>query len=81
MKKAIKVLAVLSAVLLIAASFGACKKKTRVPTGGHVEDVDTDKTQIYVYSYNGGYGADWLYGIKEKFEEKIHPDDLDRYIL
>ncbi len=35
-----------------------------------VIDVDEDKTQLYVYSYNGGVGNDWLDATIAAFEAK-----------
>lgn len=42
--------------------------------GGRViEQIDKDKTQIYVSVYNGGYGTEWLNPIKNQFETD-YPD-------
>lgn len=32
------------------------------------EEVAADKTQLYVSNYDGGYGTEWLYAIKDRFE-------------
>ncbi|MCQ2742046.1 MAG: extracellular solute-binding protein [Bacilli bacterium] len=32
---------------------------------------DSTKTQISVFNYNGGFGSDWLNGVKERFEAKF----------
>ena len=40
------------------------------------EDIDPDKTQLFVYSYTAGYGSDWIISVKEKFEE-LHKDDTN----
>ena len=37
--------------------------------GGDGEDVDTTKTQLYVSNYDGGFGDEWLYSAKAKFEK------------
>ncbi len=38
------------------------------------EQIDETRTQLYVYTYDGGYGSDWLYAVKRRFEE-LHKDD------
>ena len=40
------------------------------------EDIDPDRTQLFVYSYTAGYGSDWIISVKEKFEE-LHKDDTN----
>ncbi len=40
------------------------------------EDIDKNKTQLYVYSYTAGYGSDWLVSLKDKFEE-AHKNDTN----
>ncbi len=57
-------LAAVSSVSLV-----ACNK---TPSGG--ETVDTNKTQLYVYNYNGGYGSEWIMEAKTRFE-KLHEND------
>ena len=42
--------------------------------GLDTEKVDTKRTQLYVYNYNGGFGSDWLASAKAKYEE-LHKDD------
>ena len=39
--------------------------------GQHGQQVNKDKTQLYVGLYNGGWGNDWLYKAKEGFEKKF----------
>ena len=39
------------------------------------EKVDTKRTQLYVYNYNGGFGSDWLGEAKRKYEE-LHAEDV-----
>ncbi len=55
----------LLAMILSITFFGACRPGT---SGG--EALDTNKTQLYVGTYDGGYGDAWLYAAKERFEEK-----------
>lgn len=44
-----------------AVAFGGCGR-------GEGEAIDKNRTQLYVSTYAGGYGADWLYSLKERFE-------------
>lgn len=46
-------------------SFAACNT-----TGGGDEQIDPNRTQIYVYNFYGGYGSDWLSALKARFEER-----------
>lgn len=32
------------------------------------EKIDTSRTQIYVYNFNGGYGTEWITSLKKRFE-------------
>lgn len=36
---------------------------------GITEEVDYSRTQLYVSNFNGGYGDEWLYKLKARFEE------------
>ena len=38
------------------------------PDGRPPETINTDQTQLYVSNYDGGYGTEWLYAIKDRFE-------------
>ena len=64
------VTALLMASLLAASTLTACGKKT--PPKG---EVDNTKTQLYVNTYDGGTGDNWLNTLARKFEEeyKDHP--------
>lgn len=42
--------------------------------GEYTEKVDENRTQLYVYNYNGGYGTEWLVRMKESYEE-LHKED------
>lgn len=44
-------------------------------SGTQTEQIDTERTQLYVYNFYGGYGSDWLASLKERFEEE-HKDDV-----
>lgn len=41
-----------------------------VAVGCGAEDagIDKTKTQLYVSNYDGGYGTEWLYAVKDRFE-------------
>lgn len=41
---------------------------------GIEEELDINRTQLYVSNFNGGYGSKWLMNLKLKFEE-LHKDD------
>lgn len=66
MKHSTKILFVMAAIGLSLSFFAGCGGMT----GNQGEAVDNTKTQLYVYSYNGGYGNDWLLEVKERFEEE-----------
>ena len=46
-----------------------------VPTDPFEEEIDFNKTQIYVFNYDGGYGSNWLINLKKRYEE-LHKDDV-----
>lgn len=39
------------------------------------EQVDDKRTQLYVFNFSGGFGAEWLGKVKERYEE-LHKDDV-----
>lgn len=39
------------------------------------EQIDTSRTQLYVFNFYGGYGSDWLAAAKKTYEE-LHKDDV-----
>ncbi len=43
--------------------------------GGGEETINTSKTQLYVKSYQGGFGSKWLYEAKAKYEA-LHANDV-----
>ena len=61
MKKVVK--RVVCSALVAASVFGGsgCRQ--------HGQQVNRDKTQLYIGLYNGGWGSDWLYKAKEEFEK------------
>lgn len=58
--------------LTLSMSMVACGGKK---TGGDIEQVDDNKTQLYVFNFAGGFGAEWLAAAKARFEE-LHKDDV-----
>ncbi len=58
--------------LTLSMSMMACGGKK---TGGDTEQVDDNKTQLYVFNFAGGFGAEWLAAAKTRFEE-LHKDDV-----
>ena len=65
MKKAGKMMATALALVSVFGSASALISCGRRENG---EEIDTTKTQLFVSTYAGGYGADWLYSLKERFE-------------
>lgn len=43
--------------------------------GNYTEEVDTNRTQLYVYNYDGGFGSEWLSKVKQRYEE-LHANDV-----
>lgn len=66
MKKAGKMMATVMALVSVFGSVSALVGCNRREDG---EQIDTTKTQLLVSTYAGGYGADWLYSLKERFEK------------
>lgn len=61
-------------------SLGACAGGPDNPDNPNVpgiddEQIDTLKTQLYVFNFYGGYGSDWLAAAKKKYED-LHKDDV-----
>lgn len=79
LKKAKRVLALLLAAVMLL-SLAACGDNSNTPSGddpdvGGNETVDTERTQLYVFNFAGGYGVEWLKLVKERYEE-LHKDDV-----
>ncbi len=76
-----KILAAMLA-LVMCFSLGACggtdddvDPDNNNPTIDEDEEINTEKTQLYVFNFAGGYGSDWLASVKQKYEE-MHKDDV-----
>ena len=63
----------LCAILIVTSIFGAvgCRRD-----GG--EAIDTNKTQLYIYNYNGGIGTNWLYKIEQAFETEYENYEFEK---
>ena len=59
-----KILVVLSLVLSVL-GLASCDQYMLEET----EEVDPNRTQLYVQNFKGGFGVDWLYAVKKRFEE------------
>ena len=83
--KKIKTLSLALAVLLSIGSasvFAGCEYGSAVGGGNGdnnsaTETIDTEKTQLFVRNYQGGFGNKWLYNGKEKFEKKYEGVSLE----
>ncbi len=40
-----------------------------------IEPIDPNRTQLYVFNFNGGFGVEWLKKLKYDYEE-LHKDDV-----
>ena len=74
MKKSIRRMLALGMAIVMSLALAACAQPD---SGNEFDDqqVDTSKTQLYVFNFNGGYGAAWLSALKERYEE-LHKDDV-----
>lgn len=64
----------MAAVLSLTVCFAAAGCGGTGEPGPNNEAVDANRTQLYVYNFDGGYGSDWLVRLKTRFEE-AHADD------
>lgn len=74
MKKIVKRVSALLMVSCMSLSLMACGGG-QGKKGGIEEAVDTERTQLYVYNFAGGFGSDWLTALKKRYEEE-HKDDV-----
>ena len=65
-------LSVLLGVSTLLAAVG-CKGPSL--SGNYTEEVDVNRTQLYVYNYDGGFGSEWLSKVKKRYEE-LHANDV-----
>ena len=73
MKKTTKLFSLLCATLMVclSVSLAACNKGE----GANVEEIDKNRTQLYVYNCNSGFGTEWIAGVKARYEE-LHKNDV-----
>lgn len=62
-----KLLTIVLALVFSVASLCGCGPRDQ--PGQNEEKVDNSRTQLYVGTYDGGNGDEWLYAIKPRFEE------------
>lgn len=67
-KKIAKRLAVAVLAVAFVLPVAACTQ-TPGSDSGVTEKVDTTRTQLYVGNFNRGYGDEWLYSLKARFED------------
>ena len=73
-KKIKKAMASLLSVAMLASAFSMVGCNPTPGEGGDFyEEVDPNRTQLYVGNFNGGYGFEWLVKAKERFEAE-NPD-------
>lgn len=66
-RQTLKKIAATAMALAFSASMVACGDDFGTSSG--VEPMDVTKSQLYVYNYDGGFGTEWLYAAKARFEE------------
>ena len=59
------------ASILACSSFAACGDRAGA------EKIDKTKTQLYVTTFEGGYGTDWLKAIKTRFEAQYAEESFE----
>lgn len=69
--KLLPILAVLSASVILS----GCESYS--PDVGDIEKVDTNKTQLYIHTYDGGFGTEWLRKAKTSYELLRANDSLE----
>ncbi len=81
MKKNVRRVLALLCALVMVFSLAACGGSgTQSGNAGQSADpgkeqMDENRTQLYVFNFAGGYGVEWLVKAKERFEE-LHKDDV-----
>lgn len=78
MKKICKSLLAMVLTVAVGISIVACappEVEEEDRGAGASEQIDPNKTQLYINNFYGGYGSDWLAAVKERFEEEHKDDD------
>ena len=65
-----KCISSIALVLAMTSAFSIFASGCNSGRGGYEEKIDTKKTQLFIQNYDGGGGSQWLYDVKDKFEEK-----------
>ena len=60
-----KTISLLGATVFLCGAFAGCGSSS----SGAMEEIDPNKTQLYVSVFNGGIGTDWMSSIEKAFEE------------
>lgn len=76
--KILRRLAVL--VLSLCVSLGVLTGCGKTDGGGSVnpEPIDQTKSQLNVFNFNGGFGNDWLYAARSRFEEMYKDTEFEK---
>lgn len=75
MKKIIT-LGLITMLLFVATACGG----PQTPSSGDKrppEKIQDEKTQLYVSNYDGGYGTEWLYAVKDRFEAEYAETEFE----
>lgn len=57
-------------LMLLVVTLSSCRSDDR-------PDVDSSKTQLNVFNFDGGYGTEWLRVAKERFEETYKDEEFE----
>ena len=65
-KQTLKKIAVMAMAMALSVNMVACGGTENF--SGSNEPIDESKSQLYVYNYDGGFGTEWLYKARDRFE-------------
>lgn len=74
MKKIQKMLALTLCLATMGTAAAACATPSTGTDTIYTEKVDNKRTQLYVFSYGGGFGSEWLRAAKTRYEA-LHAND------
>ena len=69
MRKKYRSFAVIALIVCLMSSIVACSGRGGSGRGPNIEKTDTTKTQLIVSNFDGGFGTEWLYKAKDRFEQ------------
>ena len=52
--------------LVMSLSMAACGNSGSGGPEGNAETMDTERTQLFIHNFNGGYGVEWLKNLKDR---------------